>query len=116
MDLSQVIEDGEECSSSESGWTKYILPHMSDDDEDDSNESEDEGDKNGSYSGGGGDDDDDDDDSMASDASTGPGRNKHYSEKDDAKMIKDDNVKGSLYSCMKIRKKEEKEEKERDVR
>ncbi|XP_039131637.1 protein SOB FIVE-LIKE 3-like [Dioscorea cayenensis subsp. rotundata] len=120
MDLSQVIEDGEECSSSESGWTKYILPHMSDDDEDDSNESEDEGDKNGSYSGGGGDDDDDDDDddSMASDASTGPEQNKHYDEKDDTKMIKDDNIKGSLSSCLKIsnNEKEKEKEKERDIK
>ncbi|KAH7672228.1 hypothetical protein IHE45_09G041400 [Dioscorea alata] len=112
MDLSQVIVDGEECSSSESGWTKYILPHMSDDDEDDSNESEDEGDKNGSNSGGA--DDDDDDDSMASDASTGPEQNKHYDENDVTKMIKDDNIKGSLSSCLKISNKEKEKEKEKE--
>ncbi|KAH7672227.1 hypothetical protein IHE45_09G041300 [Dioscorea alata] len=99
MDPSQEIGDDEEYSSSESGWTKYIISHMSDDDDEDCNESENEGDKNDIDDD---DDDDDDDDSMASDASTGPGRNKHYDEKDD-------NVKGSLYSCMKISKKEEKE-------
>lgn len=72
------MEDSEECSSSESGWTMYLASPMHEDDEEEEEDGEVE-------DGGGGEDDnrgrsnkddddgnDDDDDSMASDASSGP--------------------------------------------
>ncbi|XP_021909350.1 nonsense-mediated mRNA decay protein 2-like [Carica papaya] len=73
---------GEECRSSESGWTMYIgspingdYHHDQEDDDDDDGDYEDDGDRHD----GGEDDDDlgdreeaDSDDSMASDASSGP--------------------------------------------
>ncbi|XP_020691737.1 uncharacterized protein LOC110106251 [Dendrobium catenatum] len=70
---SQLNEDAEECSSSESGWTMYLASPMHDGSNgDDDDDGEVDGTSGGQSSG---DDDDqgkeDDHDSMASDASSG---------------------------------------------
>lgn len=83
------MESSEECSSSESGWSKYLASPIHDDDDEDDDDDDDDGhdDGDGHEEGAVEDhvsrksskndddddkDDDDDDDSMASDASSGP--------------------------------------------
>ncbi|KAJ4974504.1 hypothetical protein NE237_007678 [Protea cynaroides] len=73
MESSQLFGGTEECSSSESGWTTYIVsPVHSDDTQDEDYDEEDDGDDNDDHDNDGKDSNDDSDDSMASDASTGP--------------------------------------------
>ncbi|KAK9276194.1 hypothetical protein L1049_005725 [Liquidambar formosana] len=61
MESSQVLKGAEECSSIESGWTKYIASPIQEDDYEDDDDDDDSTERG-----------DDDDDSMASDASSGP--------------------------------------------
>ncbi|CAN4086209.1 unnamed protein product [Withania somnifera] len=71
---SQIFNDGEECHSSESGWTMYIgSPSNEEDDEMNCEEDFVDDVGRGCHKNNNDDDDDDDtDDSMASDASSGP--------------------------------------------
>ncbi|ONK69417.1 uncharacterized protein A4U43_C05F22650, partial [Asparagus officinalis] len=77
------MESSEECSSSESGWTKYLASPIHDDDDDEGGDDddgyghedggvEDHGSRKRSKNDSDDDKDDNDDDSMASDASSGP--------------------------------------------
>ena len=76
MDSSKAFGGSEECSSSESGWTKYIASPTH---EDGLNENDDYNDLGADKKGDNTDDDHGSDDSMASDASSGPSHpNLHY--------------------------------------
>ncbi|KAJ0989661.1 hypothetical protein J5N97_008017 [Dioscorea zingiberensis] len=110
---SRVMEGGEECSSSESGWTMYLASPMHDDDDDDQDDDQVVDEINNVHEDDHGqeeeeDDDEDDGDSMASDASTGPTHSKQSNERgegggvvDDGKLCDEKSSKYSSYSCMK---------------
>ena len=121
------MEGGEECSSNESGWTKYIDPsdHSSiDDDHDDDHNHHHHKHNHQNYGHGYGykkskdDDDDDDDDSFASDASSGPGYHQYYGhDVEEYHHHHSHNHHGSksLSSSGKKSSKEEKEKIERNI-
>ncbi|KAL5808203.1 hypothetical protein ACOSQ3_028894 [Xanthoceras sorbifolium] len=118
MDSSKYYFSSEGCSSSESGWTKYMDSPMQEDDAECSNIDDDDGeiddDNNNRHSNendainddndDGGDDKEESDDSMASDASSGPSH-QYKRANDKANRGKLDHVK-KLFSWKKTNEKE----------
>ncbi|PSR96579.1 Sarcoplasmic reticulum histidine-rich calcium-binding protein-like [Actinidia chinensis var. chinensis] len=104
MENSNVTGEAEECHScTESGWTMYIGSPIHDDDHSDHDDDEEE--KHGVEHEAATAADDDTDDSMASDASSGPGKMSHFKSELEKKAKKN-----PVQKSGSERKKKEKEE------